>query len=529
MIRIITSLVAVLTVASLQSQTTLRETPKLVIGITIDQLRGDYIELFQKTFTERGFKRLLNEGLVYQNMSFDFPNLNEASSIATIYTGTLPFRHGITDSKIYLSNKGMDVAIFQDDKFLGNYTSDKLSPARLNTGTITDELKTASQGNSDIYTFAPNSFQAIVTAGHFGDGAYWVEDYTGKWATSTYYKDLYWTVEQDNKRNVFSNQSSSLTWQPLLPVEQYNAFPYRDPSKIFSYQYGQYTNPYPYLKQSPYVNENITQTALTLLQRNEMGKRMSPDFLALTYYAGDYSSTSKGDYSLEVQDIYARLDRELAALFDQVEKTVGLQNTLIFVTSTGYYDSNSRYPDNLKTEPGTFYPKRCEALLNMYLMAVYGKEQWVERYHNRQIYLNRKLIESKGISLEEIQNKAAEFIVQFTGVQDAVTSLQLLTGKASSEMMPYRNALNKEQSGDIFMEIQPGYQIVYEENNGSQTSTKIHRSVAITCPVIFFGNNIKPTKVKRTIRATEIAPTVCRLLRIRAPNAADDEPLPEFL
>lgn len=529
MIRIITSLVAVLTVASLQSQTTLRETPKLVIGITIDQLRGDYLELFQKTFTERGFKRLLNEGLVYQNMTFDFPNLNEASTIATIYTGTLPFQHGITDSKIYLSNKGMESSVFQDDKFLGNYTSDKLSPARLYTGTITDELKTASQGNSDIYTFAPHSYQAIITAGHFGDGAYWVEDYTGKWATSTYYKDLYWTVEQDNKRNQFSNQATSLTWQPMLSIDQYNAFPYRDPSKVFSYQFGQYTNPYPYLKQSPFVNEYITQSAVALLQRNEMGRRMSPDFMAITYYAGDYSSTSKGDYSLEVQDNYARLDRELSKLIDNVEKTVGLNNTLIFVTSTGYYDSNTQYPENLKIAPGAFYPKRCEALLNMYLMAIYGKEQWVERYHNRQIYLNRKLIESKRISLEEIQNKAAEFVVQFTGVQDAVTSLQLLTGKASTGMMSYRNALNKEQSADIFIEVQSGYQIIYEENNGSQASSKIHRSTAITCPVIFFGNNIKSEKIKRAIKATEIAPTVCRLLRIRAPNAAEDEPLPEFL
>lgn len=528
MIRVITSLVAVLTVVSLQSQTTLRETPKLVIGITIDQLRGDYLELFQKTFSEKGFKRLLNEGLVYQNMSFDFPNLNEASSIATIYTGTLPFRHGITDSKIYLSDKGMEVSVFQDDKFLGNYTNDKLSPARLRTGTITDELKNASKGKSDIYTFAPHSFQAIISAGHFGDGAYWIEDYTGKWATSTYYKDLYWTVDQENKRNTFSNQATSLTWQPLLASSRYNTFPYGDPTRVFSYQFGQYSNPYPNLKQSPFVNENITKSVITLLQKNDMGKRNSPDFLAITYYAGDYT-TSQGDYSIEVQDTYTRLDGEIATLLDNVDKMVGLNNTLIFVTSTGYYNSNTRYPENLKVAPGAFYPKRCEALLNMYLMAIYGKEQWVERYYNQQIYLNRKLIENKKINLEEIQNKAAEFVVQFTGVQDAVTSLQLLTGKASPDMKKYRNALNKEQSGDIFIEIQSGYQIVYEENNGTQTSSKIHRSVAVTCPVIFMGNGIRAEKVKRSIKATEIAPTVCRILRIRSPNASEDDPLPEFL
>jgi len=528
MIRIITSLVAVLTVASLQSQTTLRETPKLVIGITIDQLRGDYLELFQKTFSEKGFKRLLNEGLVYQNMVFDFPNLNQASTLATLYTGTSPFHHGIVDSKIYLPAKGTEVSIFHDEKFLGNYTSEKLSPSLLKVSTITDELKIASQGKSDIYTFTPNFSQAIISAGHFGNGAYWVEDYTGKWATSTYYNDLYWTVEQDNRSNIYSNQVTSLTWQPLLSSDRYNTFPYGNPAYVFSHQFGQYTNPYVYLKESPFVNENITQTALKLLEKNDMGKRSSPDFLALTYYAGDYSASSKSDYSLEVQDTYARLDKELATLLDQVERTVGLHNTFIFVTSTGYYNSNSQYPDNLKVAPGIFYPKRCEALLNMYLMAIYGKEQWVERYHNQQIYLNRKLIESKNISLEEIQNKAAEFIVQFTGVQDAVTSMQLLTGKTDSQMMPYRNMLSKEYPGDILIDIQSGYQIVYEENSGVTTSTKIQRNAAVTCPVIFFGANTKPVKISRTIKAAEIAPTVCRVLRIRSPNAAKEQPLPEL-
>lgn len=528
MIRIITSLVAVLTVASLQSQTTLRETPKLVIGITIDQLRGDYLELFQKTFSEKGFKRLLNEGLVYQNMTFDFPNINEASSIATIYTGTLPSHHGITNSKIYLPDRGMEVSVFHDDKFLGNYTNDKLSPARLSVGTITDELKNASKGKSDIYTFAPYSFQAIISAGHFGDGAYWVEDYTGKWATSTYYKDLYWTVDQDNKRSAFSNQAASFTWQPLLSSDRYNTFPYGDPSRMFSHQFAQHTNPYPYLKQSPFVNENITKAAVTLLQKNDMGKRVSPDFLAVTYYAGDYSPASQGDYSFEVQDIYVRLDREIATLLDNVDKTVGLNNVLVFVASTGYYDSSTRYPENLKVAPGTFYPKRCEALLNMYLMAIYGKEQWIEKYHNQQIYLNRKLIENKGINLEDIQNKAAEFVVQFTGVQDAVTSLQLLKGNVAPDMRIYRNVLNKEQAGDIFVEIQPGYQIVYEENNGNQSSPKIHRGVAVASPVMFLGSGIRPEKIRRTIKATQIAPTICRILRIRSPNAAEDEPLPEF-
>lgn len=532
MIRIITSLVAVLTVASIQSQTTLRETPKLVIGITIDQLRGDYLELFKKTFTEKGFKRLLNEGVVYQNMKFDFPNLNEASSIATIYTGTSPFYHGIIGSKIYQPDKNSETSIFEDNKFLGNYTREKLSPKALRVGTIADELKLATQGKSDIFALAPHSYQAMVSAGHMANGAYWIEDYSGKWATSTYYKDLHWSVDQENRSNVYSNQIGSVVWQPVLSNDRYDAFPYTATNQPFSHQFGQISDPYIALKESPFVNENITKTAIKLLEKDDMGKRMSPDFLSITYYAGNYSNAINSDYSLEIQDTYARLDRDISSLLDHVDKTVGLSNTFIFVTSTGYYNSNAQYPDNVPSTQGIFYPKRCEALLNMYLMAIYGKEQWVHSYHNQQIYLNRKLIESKNIDLAEIQNKAAEFVVQFTGVQDAASSIQLLTGKANPNMMAYRNILNKEFSGDIIVEIQPGYQVVYETNETNTTTRptpKIQRETAIACPVIFFGFNTKPEKIRRTIKATEIAPTVCRILRIRSPNAAKEQALSEFL
>ena len=529
MIRIITSLVAVLTVASIQAQTPLRDTPKLVIGITIDQLRGDYLELFQNSFGDRGFKRLLNEGLVYQDMTFDYPNLNAASTIATIYTGTNPFYHGIIRYKKYSSDKNAEISIFEDDNYLGNYTKEKLSPKALKAGTITDELKFASQGQSDIYTIAPNSFQALISAGHNANGAYWIEDYTGKWATTTYFKDFHWAVDQENRSNSFSNQATSLTWQPLLASDKYNAFPYGISSTIFSHQFSNINDAYLLLKESPFVNENITKTAIRLLQKNDSGKRPSPDFLALTYYAGNYpNATNKGDYSLEIQDTYARLDKDIASLLDYVEKSVGIKNTFIFITSTGYYDSDNPNSTDISLSSGTFYSNRCEALLNMYLVAIYGKEQWVDKYYDQQIYLNRKLIESKNLNLEEIQNKAADFVVQFSGVQDATTLTQLLAGKSNSNMDDYRKVVSKDLSGDIILEIQPGYQIVDERDKVSTDHPKIQRENAIVCPVIFWGANTKAEKIKNPIRATQIAPTVSRILRIRSPNAAKDLPLSDF-
>lgn len=529
MIRIITSLVAVLTITSVQAQTTVRETPKLVIGITVDQLRGDYLELFRNTFTERGFKRLLNEGLVYQNIKFDFPYLDDASAIAAIYTGAPPFYNGIVGNNKYSVPTKQIVPTFSDPAFLGNYTQDKVSPLAIKTSTITDELKIASNGNSDVYSFAPNIAQALITTGIRGNGAFWVDDYTGKWASSTFYSTFYWSVDQDNRSGAdFSALAWDMWWSPLLNSDDYKAFPsIQGADKIFNHNTGTDKQTYITAKKTPTVNENVRKTATKLLEKAELGKRTSPDFLSLTFYAGNYPKAS--DYSIEIQDIYARLDREIEKLLDDVDKTVGLKNTLIFLTSTGYYDSkDTEYKTDTNIPEKIFYINRCEALLNMYLMAIYGRDnQWVDKFYNGQVYLNRKLIEDKNLSLQEIQNKAAEFVSEFSGVQEVYTSYQIQHGQWNPVMEYYKNGYTRETSGDLFVELQPGYHIVDEQDK--TVEKKQVRNNAVVCPVIFFGNNIKPERIKRTIKATEIAPTVTYIMRIRSPNAAKEDPLPELL
>ncbi len=529
MIRILTSLVAVLSITSIQAQSTaVKETPKLVVGITIDQLRGDYLELFQHTFTERGFKRLLKEGLVYQNIKFDFPNIDDASAIATIYTGTTPFYHGIVGNKKYLAAKQQEISTFDDPAYLGNYTQDRVSPLALKTSTITDELKAASRGASDVYSFAPDISQALITTGIYGNSAYWVDDYTGKWASSTFYKNFYWTVDMDNREGAdFKARVWGSVWTPLLPIQEYNAFPYMQNIASFSHNMGADKNTFIQAKRTPFVNDNVLNTSLRVFTKSEMGKRISPDFLSLTFYAGNFSSTS--DYSVEIQDIYTRLDRNIEQLLDEIDKSVGLKNTLIFVTSTGYYNFNdTEYTIEQDIPERKFYINRCEALLNMYLMAIYGRDsKWVDKYHNGQIYLNRELIKQKQISLQEIQNKAAEFVSEFSGVQEVYTSYQIQLGQWNPVMEYYRNGYTKETSGDIFVELQPGYKIIHEQDasiNGKQV-----RNNAVVCPVIFFGSNIKPQKINRTIKATEVAPSISYIMRIRSPNAARDEVLSELL
>ncbi len=517
----LTSLIAILATTGLHAQQPVA-VPKLVISIVVDQLRGDYIQYFSSTFGERGFKRLMNEGLVYHQVQYEFPNVGQAASIATLYTGTNPYYHGIVADKKYDFEKKREVSSVYDEAYIGNYTSENLSPLALLSSTIGDELKVASGGKSDVYAIAPDAVGAILSAGRMANAAFWLEDYNGKWATTTYYKNIPWYVDRYNTAEAIGNNPER-TWLPALT--QYTAFPYTVNTQPFKYVFSKSDkDKFLKIKQSPFINVEITNLASKFLEYADFGKRVNPDLLALTYYAGDYKENGNGEYGLEIQDIYYRLDKEIERLIDLVDQKVGLKNVLIVLTSTGYYDSKSPLPEGFKPT-GEFFPNRCTALLNMYLMAVYGQGQWVEGYYNGQIYLNKKLIETQKVVWSEILQKSAEFVAQFSGVQDVTTSGQWMVDDAG-RAAAFRRGVNKKISGDLSLELQPGWVIVDEQQ---PAKTKYVRNNAVLTPLVFFGWNVQKQSVYRKIKATEVAPTITHVLRIRPPNAAKEIPLQEFL
>ena len=526
----ISTLLSIISITSSQAQQTKEQVlpPKLVIGITIDQLRGDYLQYFLHSFGDKGFKRLLREGLVYQQLQFDYSNISSASSIATIYTGTNPYYHGITGDKKYDWNKLREVPILDDQNFIGNYTSETQSPNNLKSSTIADELKAASQGKSLVYAIAPNAAQAIISAGHAANAAFWIEDYNGKWATTTYYKDIPFYVEQYNLSESLPFKINNLVWQPSLHF--YNAFPYRQQDEK-----DEYIKPFKYLfyskdkflqvKTSPFINKEVTSMAERFLRNENFKGKTVPGMLSLTYYAGHYQDAEHKEFSAEIQDSYYLLDKEIGLLLEHIEKYIGIKNTLLFITSTGYSETKEN-PSDIIDPIGMFYPNRCTALLNMYLMSVYGQGDWVLGYYQNQLFLNHKLIEDKQIHLKEIQRKAAEFTIQFSGVQDVSTWTDMLYGNWNESAVRFRNGSHKGITGDIIIELQPGWVLV-DEKNISQNKTI--RNNAVIAPLIFWGYQTHAQKVERIVKATEIAPTLSHVLRIRPPNAAKELPLREFI
>lgn len=523
--KILTSLIAILVVTNIEAQ---QQTPKLVVCITVDQLRGDYIEYFYNTFGERGFKRLMKEGLVYNNIKFEFADIDQASAFATLFTGSNPCFHGITGNKTYDFEKGKEISTLFDSDFLGNYTQENYSPKKLFSSTIGDELKIASKGRSDVYAIAPDAESAILSAGHAANGAFWMDNLNGKWATTTYYKGLPWYVDRyNNGPESLSARLATMVWTPSLPMDRLNAFPYVLDDIPFKYTFNEKTNECFFnLKTSPLVNKEINRLALQFLEYGAFGSRSCPDMLAITYYAGNYRGTMSKDYTREIQDTYHQLDKDLEQLLDAIDKKVGLVNTLIVFTGSGYYKSEEEYPEGLLLGGGEFHPKRCVALLNMYLMAIYGQQSsWVKGFYNNEIYLNRKAIEDAKLDLETIQNKSADFLREFSGVQHVTTDRTLNTGDWNEGTVKFRQGTHHLKRGDLLIELQPGWTI---NNDIPNEKVKVVRNNAVITPLVFMGNGLKPQHIYREVKATEIAPTVTHVLRIRPPNAALSLPLREL-
>lgn len=521
---LLTSLLTVLTFTGLQAGNP-SGVPKLIVGLTIDQLRTDYVEAFSSLYGERGFKRLWKEGRVYRNAEYNFTNVDKASSVAAIYTGAYPNYNGIVSERWMDKTSLIPINSVDDRAFMGIYTDESTSAEQLLVSTITDELKIATQGKAIVYAIAPYKEAAILSAGHAANGAFWLNDDTGKWCGSTYYDDFpYWLTRYNDQQGV-DLRISKMTWTPYLPLDMYRYMMSGWTDNSFKYNFDDYRkNKFRRFKSSPFINHEINSLVTECLYSGRMGEDDIPDFLSLTYYAGNYDGKSTLDGALEIQDVYVRLDNYIGDLLEMIEKKVGLDNTLFFITSTGYTASDAPDLSKYKIPGGEFYMNRCAALLNMYLMALYGEGQYVDTYHGMQIYLNHKLLEQKELSLPEMLSKSADFLIQFSGVNEVYTSYRLLLGAWTPEISKMRNSYHRKRSGDLILDILPGWTIINEDNAGNILVKKTY----IPSPLIFMGNQVKPEIIHSPAQIDCIAPTLAHFMRIRAPNASKGQPLTDI-
>ncbi len=516
--KILTTFIASIAMAGTMAQTT--TVPRLVVGITIDQLRSDYLKAFYPLYGDEGFKLLMNKGQVYSNVQYPFLPVDRASAVASIQTGTVPYNHGIISEEWMSRTELHTIYCVEDHNYKGIETCDCSSPKNLIVSTIGDELKAATKGKALVYSVAPYREAAVLGAGHAADWAMWIDNQTGNWAGTSYYGQTPAWFRYLNT-NSLPNRISSLTWKPSNEIiGSYNYYLTTN-QKPFSHSFTGDSR-YRVFKTSGLANEEVTKAARYCLENGNAGVDEVTDFLSLCYYAGDYHGTSYTETTTELQDTYTRLDHEIATLLKKIDSLVGLDKTLIFITSTGYDEIEAEADlTKYRIPTGDFNINRCSTLLNMYLCAMFGNGQYVESYYGNQIYLNHKLLEQKQLKFAEVLQHCEDFLFQFAGVRDVFTSQRITQGAWTPGISNIRNAFNPKCSGDILIQVAPGWNLVNEDRG----TKKMQRDSFFEFPLIFFGYNMKPEKVDTPVTIDCIAPTVAHHIRIRAPNACNSAPL----
>jgi hypothetical protein len=502
--------------AETAAQTKIKYAPRLVVNITIDQLRSDYLEAFTPVYGTDGFKRLLQQGTVYENASYPFTKIDRSSAITSVVTGVSPYYHSIVGER-WLDKESLRPVKCTEDTSKPGIPS----PAKLTVSTIGDELKVSTFGLSKVFAIAPTEDAAILSAGHAADGAAWIDDFRGEWTTSDYYtgSNQSWALAF-NALHAPEKTVAKTIWEPLTKQSGiFNYYQHVGDQKPFRHQFKGERKFIEY-KTSALINTHITDAALHCIGNMSMGMDRITDMLCLTYYAGNFDHKAVTDCQMELQDTYFRLDRELARLIRNIESKVGAEHVIFFITSTGYSDEQSADYGKYRIPSGTFYINRTANLLNMYFSAIWGQGRYVETCFGNEIFLNHKLLESKRVSLTDATQRGQEFISQMSGVSNVYTALQLLSGN-NRETAKIRNGFNAERNGDIIVEVSPGWVLQNEQTQETQHS----RATFIPFPIIIYGAGTAAERIKQPVTIDRIAPTIAKTIRIRAPNACSSEPL----
>ena len=492
--------------------------PRLVVSIFVDQLRSDYMQAFLPLYGNDGLRRLLQEGRIYTQAEYPHANADRAASAATVSTGAVPSDHGIVAME-WLDRETLRPVGCVDDKTVQGVGSlAPASPVKLLVTTVGDELKVATQGGAMVYALSPFRETAIFTGGHAADGAYWIDETTGRWCTSTYYGPLPSWLSYRNGESKLANQQGQL-WQPSNPhVGTFSYYLSRGVREPFSHRFEGMRAAREMLT-TALVNDEMAAAAQLCIEQSRIGADETPDLLALTLYAGSYLHRPINDAAMELQDTYVRLDQAIATILKAVEKKVGLERALIVLTSSGTSEETAGDLSAYRIPSGTFDAERAMGLLNMYLAALHGTGKYVLAVAGTQFYFDRKLIEDKALTLSSVLDESADFLQQLSGIKDVYTSARLIQGAWTPGISAYRAAYHTDRSGDLRIVLSPGWGLK------NSTSQQLQREGFVPFPIIFLGGLTTKGTIATPVSTDHIAPTISEAIRIRAPNACAAKPL----
>lgn len=513
----------------------LPEKPKLVIQIVVEQMRYDILQRYWNRFSEKGFKKLVNEGALCKDATYDYMVTESAPGYATITTGANPSEHGIVSNDWYVRLRNKTQFCVNDPKLEDKsltFNENKYSPKQIIGSTLGDELRAFNYKRSKVISISIKNYAAVLSGGYLANAAYWMDEKTADWVSSSYYMDSLPRWVRDFNKKKLVPLYLSRNWATLNPINSYQQSLADNNSYETGFSNHQRTFPYnlkalsltegeKVIKYTPYGNSYTASLAVAAIIFEELGKDNYPDLLTLSFATTGYVTDLFGNRSVELEDVYLRLDKEIAHLLNVIDDRIGKDNAIIVLTSDRGISDPPDFSKEIGKPTGEFDSQKAVFLLNSYLKAVYGRSGWVKHYSDKQIYLNQLLVDAAKLSLAEVQLKAAQFISEFQGVAQATTGSLLQTNNyTKGTMRKFQNSYSLVRSGDILLNLKPGWvekKKYFSENSVKHSSPYRYDSHV---PLIFYGWKIKHTEIQKPVYMNDIAVTLSDFLKITYPSSA---------
>jgi len=533
---------SVMTINAQKNKNSQLERPKLVVGLVVDQMRWDYLYRFYNKYGNDGFKRLLNSGYALNNVHIPYVPTVTALGHTSIYTGSVPAIHGIAGNDWTDKETGKNVYCTADEsvKPVGttNVKVGSHSPKNLWSTTVTDELRLATNFQSKVIGVSLKDRASILPAGHTPTGAFWFDDSTGNFITSTWYmNDLPQWVKSFNAQGI-PDKLVANGWNTLLPINQYTesspdnsawegllgsaktpTFPYNNLAKDYQERKDN-------IRYTPFGNTLTLKMAEAAVEGEKMGSDDVTDFLAINLASTDYAGHKFGPNSIEVEDVYLRLDQDFAQFFNYLDAKVGKGKYTVFLSADHGGAHSVGFLEEHKLTTG-YFGVDMEKNLNQKLKDKFGVDKLVHSVENYQVYFDRKVLADHQLELDAVRDFAVKEIEKDPTDLYAV-SVEKVQEATIPEPIKQRiiNGINRQRSGDIQLVSHDSMLPPYAKTG---TTHSVWNSYDSHIPLLFMGWGIQHGESNKPYFMTDIAPTVSALLKIQFPSGNIGNPITEAL
>jgi predicted AlkP superfamily pyrophosphatase or phosphodiesterase len=505
--------------------------PKLVVGIVVDQMRWDFLYRFYERYSETGaFKRFLNRGFTCENAFIPYAPTVTAAGHTCVYTGSVPAIHGIAGNE-WWDRELLRTVYCSEDKSaqtVGSTTASagEMSPRNMLTTTLTDELRLATNFKSKVIGVAIKDRGSILPAGHSATAAYWYDGKTGNWITSTYYMTELpkWVKELNEKK--LADQYYSKGWNTFYPIGTYTQST-ADVKQYESKSLGATQAGFPYslngfigkdygkISTTPYGNTITLDMAKAAIEAESLGANTATDFLAISFSSPDYIGHSFGPNSVETEDGYLRLDKELGDFFTYLDTRLGKGNYTVFLSADHGVAHIPGFNKENKLPGKLFGGNKLENELNKKLKEKFNITELIASTDNYQVTLHPAKLDSARLKKEDVVEFLLPLILKDSGIANAFS-----IDKMYAEPLPekqrtlFTNGFYRKRGGDIQLVLKPGYVAGWPTG----TTHGLWNPYDTHIPLLFYGWGINPGKTNREVYMTDITPTIAALLKIQMPN-----------